>query len=423
VGDEAFHLLAAKLIAAGRTPYRDFFYQHPPLFVYLVAGIFRLSGVGWRVAHIFSTASLVGAIVLAALYARSLFVEEDLRWRNAALVPVLLGLNCYVLVFAPTGLPFGFCLFCLTASLFLSRSDRKTRLYFSGVFAGAAAASSFLTVPVLPVFVVWLWQRERNQALWFLAGVATALISLLLLLFIAPEQTLRDVVGYHFLDRPWHGWRFNLREIAGWIVTLQGLTLVLLSVAAVRLRRDDEVRLCGWLALALIVSLSLIRTTTSFYFLVVTPFLAILAATSVTELSRQFDRYSKLVPAAVAALYLIGLYDLGRIWRLEAPYTDHRDIVQMAQEVESCAPRGNYYAFDAVYFESRELPPAGMENRFDPNSLADKDLQDGRFDAVLLSADNPRIERFGLARRYSRRQKLHFDGYSMLLFCDRIHER
>jgi hypothetical protein len=33
-GNESFHLLAAQLINAGKRPYLDFFYQHPPLFIY-----------------------------------------------------------------------------------------------------------------------------------------------------------------------------------------------------------------------------------------------------------------------------------------------------------------------------------------------------------------------------------------------------
>src|SRR4029079_19814193 len=54
VGDESFHLLAAKLISSGHKPYADFFYQHPPLFVYLVAGIFRIVGASWRAVHLLS---------------------------------------------------------------------------------------------------------------------------------------------------------------------------------------------------------------------------------------------------------------------------------------------------------------------------------------------------------------------------------
>src|SRR5437773_11976427 len=82
VGDESFHLLAAKLVSAGRTPYESFFYQHPPLFIYIIGGIFRVTSASWRVAHAFSALALIGGIVLAAFYARDLFQDENLRWRN-----------------------------------------------------------------------------------------------------------------------------------------------------------------------------------------------------------------------------------------------------------------------------------------------------------------------------------------------------
>ena len=51
-GDESLHLIAGQLIAAGQRPYSDFFYQHPPLFAYLVAGLLRVFGENWRVVHL-----------------------------------------------------------------------------------------------------------------------------------------------------------------------------------------------------------------------------------------------------------------------------------------------------------------------------------------------------------------------------------
>src|SRR5262245_61132604 len=73
VGDESLHLVAAQLVNAGRRPYIDFFYNHTPLFVYLVAGLMRVSGDSWRAAHVFSALSLAGSVGLACLYARDLF--------------------------------------------------------------------------------------------------------------------------------------------------------------------------------------------------------------------------------------------------------------------------------------------------------------------------------------------------------------
>ena len=43
-GNESFHLLAAQLINAGKKPYLEFFYQHPPFFIYLTAAWMQVFG-------------------------------------------------------------------------------------------------------------------------------------------------------------------------------------------------------------------------------------------------------------------------------------------------------------------------------------------------------------------------------------------
>jgi hypothetical protein len=420
VGDESFHLLAAQLINEGKRPYADFFYQHTPLYIYLIAGIMRFTGPSWQVAHVFSTLSLIGSIVLASAYAQSLFVDEKSRWFSAALVPLLIGLNCYALVFATTGLPFGFCLSCLVAGLYLSRSKAKAGLFFAGVFAGASAAASLLALPALIVLLFWILRREKARSLIFMTGITVAFAPLLILLIISPQQTILDVFKYHLLYRPNMGWRFNLREIAAWFTSLQGAMLTLLALAACWFRRDDDVRLCGWIALALVISIACAKSTFAFYFLLVTPFVAILAATAMTEVTRRVERTSNVIAALMISLYLIGLLGLRYVWRWEAPYTDHRLVERMARELESCAPGGQFYAIDAVYFETHRLPPKGMENRFDPFFQGDRLLEEGRFDAVSIASTDPRVKKFDLFSRYAKRETIGSNGYARLIFCDRI---
>ena len=67
-GNEPFHLLAAQLINAGKKPYLDFFYQHPPLFAYLTAVWMRIFGETWRSAHLFSALLTVGCIIAVTNY-------------------------------------------------------------------------------------------------------------------------------------------------------------------------------------------------------------------------------------------------------------------------------------------------------------------------------------------------------------------
>jgi hypothetical protein len=303
------------------------------------------------------------------------------------------------------------------AALRLSRSRTNAGLFFTGAFAGASAAASFLTIPALVVFLFWLGRRERSKALWFVAGVTAAFTPLLILMIVAPESTFLDVFKYHLFERPKLGWRYNVREIATWFATLQGVTLTLSASAAIWLRRDDDVRLCALIALVMIVSIAAAPTTTAFYFLLTTPFLAILAGTALTDIGHRFNRYSKVGVAVVLLLYLGGLFGVKKVWAREAPYTDHRAIEAVVQKLDACAPSGEFYAPEAVYFEDRRLPPRGMENRFDPSFRGDELLAEGRLEAVVIGSTDPRGERFDLMRRYGGRELVDFDGYSLRIFC------
>ena len=43
-GDENVYFYMGKLITEGKVPYRDFFYAHPPLHVYLIALVYKIFG-------------------------------------------------------------------------------------------------------------------------------------------------------------------------------------------------------------------------------------------------------------------------------------------------------------------------------------------------------------------------------------------
>ncbi|MFN2602939.1 MAG: ArnT family glycosyltransferase [Gemmatimonadaceae bacterium] len=420
VGDESFHLLAAKLVSAGRIPYENFFYQHPPLFIYIIGGIFRVTGASWRAAHAFSALALSGAIILASLYARDLFQEETLRWRNATIVAILVGFNCYALVFGVTGFPQGFCILCLMAALYSSRSKTDAGLVFAGMFAGCAVESSFLAVPALAVFVIWFALKDKSRAFLFVAGAAIAFIPLLILLIVAPDQTFADVFRYHLFDRPKLSWRYNVREIIAWFGSLQGVVLTALAIAAVSLRKDDDVRLCGWISLAMIVTVSLARTTSAGYFLPATPFVAILAATGLIELTQQTNKFARRMVVPVVAVYLVGLVGLRYVSRSETFYFDHRLVEKISQKMDRCSSTARMNAPESIYFAARTLPARGFENRFDPFSKVTQDLNAGPLDAIIIDSYDPRIAQFNLSSRYARREAVPLDGDSIIVFCDRI---
>jgi hypothetical protein len=149
-----------------------------------------------------------------------------------------------------------------------------------------------------------------------------------------------------------------------------------------------------------------------------TPFLAILAGIGLHELAQR-TRYSRLVIPLTASLYLVGLFGLRYVWRWQATYWNHQLVTVAKNDVERCAPSGNFYAPEAVYFEGRHLPPQGMENRFDPHFPGDQRLREGRFDAVLIESTDPRVEGFQLSRFYRRIESSDKGASGMLVLCER----
>jgi hypothetical protein len=417
VGDESFHLLAAKLIASGRKPYVDFFYQHPPLFAYIMAAILRFGGISWRGVHVFSAMCTIGCILFAIAFGRRIYADNRESWRNAALVTVFIGANAYVLMFATTGLPFGFCLLCVTASLYWSQSHTSAGLFLCGLLAAAGASASLLVAPIIPVLIIWIWSRERERFLWLMLGVSAGFLPLIAFLLAAPDRTIHDVIGFHLVDRRSFDWPSNLREVERWLLPTQGLILTIVAVASLRARKESAIRLCASIALVLGVVLLFIKATASFYFVVLTPFLSILAASWLADAMARNRNRGALVSGAVVALYLIGLTAIGRFRGVEAPY---REVRQLARTIEACAPSGHFYANQATYFEARTLPPAHMENPYAPTSVPDSALEAGAFDAVLIAADNPKVVRYRLAEKYVRRTLINYSPYELLLFCGRV---
>ena len=456
VGDEPFHLLTAQLIRAGNKPYIDFFYQHPPLHAYLTAGLFHLNET-WRMSHAFSALAAAGSCVLAGCYARDLFVEPVARLTAGMLAMVFVAANCYALIFATTGLPYGFCLLCSMAALFFSRPGRRFHVFASGLFAGAAAASNLLTLPVLALVFLRILIRDKRRVLVFVAGAAIAIAPLLVLLAQSPGDVLFNLVGYHLADRPSLGWRFNVRQMVAWFWSVQGAMLTALAILAFWFRRtetsaergsalrsstlaagqcrwSEEVRWCSLTALSLVALIACAKTTSSFYLLLALPFLAVLAAAGTVELARRAgfnrsassvtdgpaNRLNTLVVVFVTVLYLAGVSGMKYVWRWQAPYGDYREVEKIARELEACTMgSGNYYASEAVYVAANRLPPPTLENRFNPRSRADEMLREGEFEAVCIGTTNPKVEEFKLLERYATVKTVSFGDYAVYVLCDK----
>jgi hypothetical protein len=438
-GDESLHLVAGQLIAAGKRPYVDFFYHHTPLFAYLIGWLVAVFGDSWRVVHVFSALLTGGTLLMTAayLYARAI---ETTRFITATLGVLLLVENAYVISYGTVALPYSLCLF-LTVTAFVFSTEcvnqkSLTRAFLGGFCAGAAAASYLLTAPVIPVLFVWISINNKtgnrvHKGLSFLLGVVVPFAPLVWLSSRAPRQVWFDLIQYHLFHRSGRdlGLWFNLREIAGWFVSIQGVILVGFALGAFLLMRrlvaesrlSRELSLAILLAAALSLLISVSRPVSSFYFVLITPFLAIPAALGIALLHlrvRASLRFAFVL--ALVIVYGAGISAKRYIWLRQTSYAAHGTVKDIARIVDEVTPpTGMIYAFEAVYFEAHKLPPPGLENRFNPQSKADEWLKAGRFDTVCIGSSNPRIKEFSLLERYRQRRSLNLNGFDFYVLWER----
>ncbi len=458
-GDEGFHLLAAQLANAGKRPNLDFFYQHVPLYPYLTAWWFRAFGQGWRSAHLMSALCTGAAIWLAAgfVFAR----VRDPRWRLpvAATAALLVGLNGLVIQYGTVGLPYGLCLVLMMAAFRLTiTAVHRERWWLSagaGLCAGAAVTSSLLAAPVLPILFWWMLRHHEvgdrgRKAIWFLVGTAIPFLPLLWLAAHGPRQTWFNIVEFHLFYRrqslPETIWS-DLRMLRSlWLESPQGLFPALLAVVGVRFARDRteweparraELALCTWLTMGLGVLAACALPTYPSYFVLMIPFLSILAsvgAYAIGSMVWRTDRPTRMV-LLVVGLFVLGLakpaYQMGKDLSVFLNRWPSRDDV--AREVNRVTTKdGEVWADEFIYVAAGRVPPPGLENFYPydlrllsasdvpiklvPQSQLDTWLGAGRFATVAIEVEDPRIEALGLPRLYAGRTRVH--GYEV--FWNRV---
>ena len=438
--DEGFHLLAAQLIRSGRRPYLDFLFSQTPLNAYWNAFWMTCFGESWRTAHAVAAVCVSGAVMLIGDF---VFVRCPIpRWRLPAAIfaAAAFGLNVAVLEFGTVGQAYGLCLLLTVAAFRCAppavEEEGFLWPYLAGLFAGGAAAASLLTSALTPVLFIWLlWNsppgRKTSRALACAAGVTTAFLPLLVLFLKAPSIVLFNVVQYNLVYREVH-WpaaaQQNHEVFLSWIDSSHALLLVLLSLAGLaflrrssnadpRLRRD--LCLCACAALALGVHISTASPTFQRYYLLLVPFLSLVATAGLYwVVARLYSAERPVWPVCAVVLFIA--MGAGKMLYEGSDDFSWRDFEDISREVARVVPAGSaLYADEQVYFLTRHTPPSGLElhdnHKLDlPPARAqalhvvsakevERRVRAGEFYAYE-SCEEERIAELGLDRIYSQKK-------------------
>ncbi len=381
--DEGFHLLAAQLILKGMRPYIDFFHAQTPLYAYWNAFWMRIFGDTWHTAHAVSTICTMIALWLTGTYVFDRFDggiwRQNWRLPMAAAAVLLTGLNSQVVQFATIGQAYAICLLAVVAAFRFTVANVKrddARFAFgAGFFAGVAAASSLLTVPMGPVLFVWMLQApgaKLKRMLAFIAGGLIPFLPLLRLFLQSPKVVFFGAVKYHLFYRTvdWSESEKQNADIAlGWVESPHAMVMALLLLLAlifmarnaipVALRR--ELWLCLWLTVVESAYLLYVRPTFSRYYVFIVPFVAIVSVVGFYYAGTTIGRPNK-PDWILILLTLMMCLGVGRT--INGGKTDYRwpDWDKLAKKVNEVTRAGGLIdADEAVFFITRRTPPSGME--------------------------------------------------------------
>ena len=457
--DEGFDLLAAQLVAAGKRPYIDFFYQHTPLFTWVTAWWMRLFGRDWRSVHGLSALLTSASVLLSAAFVRLRIAHGEVRARaaGASAAALFIGLQYLVTQYATTAQAYGACLFLSVAAFRLAvvRSGRwrMTALGGAGFCAGAAAVSSFLALPLGAVLLAWLIWHERTArrgavAAVFFTGALLSFTPLLWLLAIGPRQVLFDTVLYHLLDRG-TAWplSWDLVVLGSLADSAQNVLLLLLAGIGLKLetragdRLADELRLCAMIAGALAVFAAVTRPTFEQYFAIAIPFVAIpasIGAVRVVPMLMETRTQRTLTTLLIALPFLITPARL--LHRLAGGDRETWPALELvAAHINRVTPAGGLVWTDQIlYAAAQRVPPSGLETSvrltLAPSeaqlmhvmSRADEDrwVRSGQFDTTCICDGPHRIEYLGLRTLYKQSVKLPYPGiyapHTCEVFWDKV---
>jgi hypothetical protein len=375
VWDEGFHLVAAALIAHGKTPYVDFCFPQTPINAYFNAALIRVFGQDWHAPHLLAALFVVGAMVLTAQFVLAYLPAgkpgaEQSRWNAAICAAVFVGLNTTVMQFGTVAQAYGSGLFfgvaAFRAAVAAVRRKSAWLTFAAGLLAGVAAGCSLLTAPVAAVLLLWNLRNNRAGNRWhkcvaFLAGAALPFAPVLRLFSEAPRQVFFNIVQYQALYRRanWPGATLHdLGVMTAWLNSPQALFIGLLALAGVwRALRESawgpEFRLPIWLCLGLGLCIALAHPTFERYFVFLVPFASVLAVVGLSGLA------SRRTVAIAATLF--ALSGARRLFedRDATTWSTYETVVRQVAKVTP--PGAMLYAEELVYFSLHRTPPPGLE--------------------------------------------------------------
>lgn len=285
-GDENVYYYMGKLASENKLPYKDFFYAHPPLQIYLIALVYKMFG--------FNIIALKLAPLISAVITAFFVFKITQKFGNAeAIAASLLFLFSYSTMFNSV-FSFGIELAAMLLVIGIYFWFNKDNYLLAGLFLGLAGVTRLLSL--IPVFILLVYVLLLNRKNFFKLSSSFLAVFLIvngIFLIIAGKAYLADAYFYHF-QKTFSGAE-NVKEYVGivklnWILFLSFFLFIFL--------RDKRLYPFALFSTAYLLFLLALKKLFGFYFLIAFPFLAIIGGFSIVSLIRRANLPKKWKIAA-----------------------------------------------------------------------------------------------------------------------------
>ncbi len=285
-GDENVYFYMAKAVSEGQMPYRDFFYAHPPLHIFLLSVLIKIFGVNF-----FMLKSAALAFILIAsffLYKLSLeLFQNKINDKNAnliSIISIILFLSSFTTLFTAT----------FSVGVGLSAMLMMISFYFvfikkyfvSGIFAGLAGLARFYAlVPLLALFAfifVKKLQEKRIKDFLILSSGFLMIFGIIMILLAAlyGHNFTDSAIKYHFIKPKLPGQRTAVYEDAvkeNWIIIASFLLFLFAE-------NKNKLQLFLFAIIIYLTFFLSLNVPAKFYLILIFPFLALAGAYGLVNL-------------------------------------------------------------------------------------------------------------------------------------------
>ncbi len=292
-GDENVYYYMGRLVAEGMLPYRDFFFAHPPLQIYLMSIIYRI--FGFNIVFLKSLA-LASTLITSYFVFR---IAKDRFGAAEAAVSSLLFLFAYSTMFNSAfsfGVEIATMFFIIGVYLFFN----KEKYFLAGIFFGVAGITRFLVlIPIAFVLASLFFSNKKNSFRMLIGFLIVFLFVNILFIVISKGAYIDDTYKFHLIKTP--DYDANFKEYFD-VVKLNWL-LFLSAILALFVKERKAVGMFGIICLLYLAFLLALNKIFGFYLTIIFPLLAVIGGFGVVRLLKLLD-FAKVWKGLVVLLLM-----------------------------------------------------------------------------------------------------------------------